>query len=300
MRPDPSQRKPSWIKVRPPSGEAYLSIKKELRERSLYTVCEEARCPNVGECWGSGTATILCLGDTCTRKCGFCSVKTGNPQGWLDPLEPQKVSETIHLMNLKYVVLTTVDRDDLKDFGASQLANIIRTVRGSCPHPPLIEILTGDFRGNFDNLKILCDAKPNVFSHNIETVERLTSMVRDRRASFKQSLEILIKARHHGLLTKSSIMVGLGETLEEILKALQILKNSGVSVVTLGQYLQPTPKHLPVKRYVTPQEFEIYKNEGLKMGFDYVASGPLIRSSYKAGEHFLHQKLKENSDEYRI
>lgn len=287
-------RKPEWLKVRAPAGDNYLAIKATLRERTLFTVCEEARCPNVGECWNSGTATFMLLGDTCTRACRFCAVKTGNPLGRVDEDEPRKLAEAIQLMKLKYAVITTVDRDDLRDGGAAHLARCVRTVREQLATPPVMEMLVGDFQGNQTSVKTLCDSKPDVFAHNVETVPRLTPDVRDRRATFTQSQRVLEYAASLGLLTKSSLMVGMGESHDEILEAMSLLRESGVSILTLGQYLQPSRQHLPVARYVPPSEFDDYRTAGLKMGFEFVASGPLVRSSYKASEQYITRKLKEH------
>jgi lipoic acid synthetase len=278
--------------VRAPAGEAYVRIKETLRSRTLYTVCEEARCPNVAECWASGTATFMLLGDVCTRACQFCAVKTGNPLGKTDVDEPRKLFEAIESMKLKYAVITTVDRDDLADGGAAHLAHCLTYVRTHMEHPPMMEMLTGDFRGNLTSLHTLCNAEPDVFAHNVETVPRLTPEVRDRRATFSQSLQILSEAAKRVAITKSSIMVGMGESGDEVLEAMGQLRSAGVSILTLGQYLQPTAKHRPVARYVTPEEFDEYKKCGEQMGFDYIASGPLVRSSYKAAEQFIYRKIK--------
>ncbi len=288
----PSGRKPAWLRVRAPGGESYLRIKEELRARNLHTVCEEARCPNIGECWAGGTATFMLLGDTCTRACAFCAVKTGNPKGRVDADEPRKLADAVVGLGLQYVVLTTVDRDDLPDGGAAHYAATVRAIKER-DRDILVEVLTGDFQGNRDALAIVLDAAPDVFAHNVEAVERLTPAVRDRRASYRQSLEVLRAAkelapeRH----TKSSLMLGVGETDDEIVDAMSDLRDVRVDLLTLGQYLRPTPRHLPVERYVEPASFDRLREEGLQMGFLYVAAGPLVRSSYRAGEHFLREVL---------
>jgi lipoic acid synthetase len=281
--------KPPWLKVRAPSGENYLKIKEMMRERKLATVCEEAHCPNLGECWGGGTATIMVMGDTCTRGCRFCNVKTLKKPAPLDPLEPENVAKSLEDMNLTYVVITTVDRDDLLDQGANHFANIIREVKARNPRLR-IETLAGDFQGREDLQKILLDsAGIDVFAHNIETIERLTPSVRDRRATYRQSLDVLASAKRQrpGIVTKTSIMVGLGETEEEVMQAMRDCLAAGVEIFTLGQYLQPSSWHLPVYEYVTPEQFARYEKVGLELGFRYVASGPLVRSSYRAGEFFI-------------
>jgi len=281
--------KPSWLKVRAPSGEKYLKIKEMMRDRKLATVCEEAHCPNLGECWGGGTATIMVMGDTCTRGCKFCNVKTAKKPANLDPLEPESVAKSLQDMGLSYVVITTVDRDDLEDQGAGHFANIIRAVK--VKNPKLrIETLAGDFQGRVDLQKILLDSNGiDVFAHNIETVERLTKGVRDRRATYRQSLDVLRSAKLNkpGIVTKTSIMLGLGETREEVIQAMKDCLAAGVEIFTLGQYLQPSQWHLEVKEFVTPEQFKEYEKLGLELGFKYVASGPLVRSSYRAGEFFI-------------
>lgn len=283
-----TQKKPEWLRVRAPSGENYRSLKERLRSRTLYTVCEEAHCPNIGECWSGGTATIMVMGDTCTRGCRFCNVKTGIPKVGLDPLEPHKVAKTVEEMNLEYVVITTVDRDELPDQGAAHFANIVREVKRRTPHV-LVETLAGDFRGVPELTHTLVDSGLDVYSHNIETTERLTPKVRDRRAGYRQTLDVLCEVKRYrpGLVTKSSIMVGLGETKDEVLQTMRDVRATGAEIFTLGQYLRPTRRHLPVERYVTPQEFREYEAAGLELGFAFVASGPLVRSSYRAGEFFL-------------
>jgi lipoic acid synthetase len=283
------RQKPAWLKVRAPSGENYLRLKEMMRERKLATVCEEAHCPNLGECWGGGTATIMVMGDTCTRGCKFCNVKTARRPGALDALEPVNVAKSLEDMNLSYVVITTVDRDDLEDQGASHFAEIIRQVKRKNPKLR-IETLAGDFQGREDLQKILLDSGGiDVFAHNIETVERLTPSVRDKRANYKQSLAVLASAKRQrpGIVTKTSIMLGLGETEEEVVQTMRDCLAAGVEIYTLGQYLQPSSWHLPVKEFVTPEQFKKYERIGLELGFRYVASGPLVRSSYRAGEFFI-------------
>ena len=285
--------KPPWLKMRLPTGETVANLRNSLRERGLYTVCEEARCPNLGECWAGGTATIMLMGDVCTRGCRFCAVKSGNPRGWLDADEPAKVARYAEVPGLKYLVLTSVDRDDLPDLGAGHYAATIRAlkaVRGSL----LVEALTPDFQGRAECVQEIVDSGVDVFAHNIETVERLHRRVRDARAGYAQTLSVLAEAKRHAtatgraLFTKSSIMLGLGETDQEIRITLSDLRAAGVDVVTLGQYLRPTSWHLPVERYVHPDEFDAWKRvaEG-EFGFRHCSSGPLVRSSYKAAEHFV-------------
>ena len=283
-----TEKKPEWLRVRAPSGDNYRSLKERLRTRTLYTVCEEAHCPNIGECWSGGTATIMVMGDTCTRGCRFCNVKTGIPKTALDPAEPEKVAKTVQEMNLEYVVITTVDRDELPDQGAAHFANVVRAVKQLNPRV-LVETLAGDFRGTPELTHLLVDSGIDVYSHNIETVESLTPKVRDRRASYRQSLDVLREVKRHNprMVTKSSIMVGLGETREEVLQTMRDVRDTGAEIFTVGQYLRPTRRHLAVERYVTPDEFQEYEAEGLKMGYAFVASGPLVRSSYRAGEFFL-------------
>ena len=284
--------KPSWLKVRMPSGERYQHIKARLRQLGLSTVCEEARCPNIGECWGGGTATIMVMGDTCTRGCKFCHVKTGNPRGWLDADEPAKVAMMTAEMGLDYVVITSVDRDDLPDGGAGHFAAVIRACHERSPEM-LVEVLIPDFRGDEGQLATVMAAAPDVLAHNIETVARLTPQVRDPRATYHQSLHLLdrAKAMAPGRFTKSSIMLGLGETDDEVRQALRDLREHHCDIVTFGQYLQPSPKHLPVQDFITPAAFARWQTEAEELGFLYVASGPLVRSSYRAGELFIKGKL---------
>lgn len=288
--------KPNWLKVKAPGGERYTKLKKTLRELDLYTVCEEARCPNVGECWGAGTATVMLLGHTCTRGCRFCAVTTGNPRGAYDPREPEHVARAISQLELKYVVLTMVDRDDLLDGGADLVAQTVRALRRYSPEL-LVETLVGDFNGRKQDIAHLVSSGPDVFAHNIEVSRRLTPRIRDARCSYDQSLDVLrhAKACAPQRLTKSSIMVGIGETDEEVVETLRDLKDAGVDVVTLGQYLRPTPKHAAVDRYVEPERFAEWERIGLEMGFSYVASGALVRSSYHAAEGFIAARLRPGS-----
>lgn len=275
-----------------PGGEMVHQIKKDLRQKKLYTVCEEAKCPNIGECWRQGTATLMILGDVCTRGCRFCAVGSGNPNGWVDPLEPQKCAETVAAMNLKYVVLTCVDRDDLPDGGADQFAQVIAAIRAERPDC-FIEVLTSDYSGNPDSISHVLKAGPDVFAHNVETVRRLTPTVRDRRAGYDQSLDVLrlVKSLEPNRITKTSLMLGLGETREEVVEAMRDIRDAGVDVLTLGQYLRPSAKQLAVAEYLPPEVFDELGDKARAMGFLYVASGPLVRSSYKAGELFLANHL---------
>lgn len=285
--------KPAWLKVKAPAGDNYTRLKQTLRGLDLYTVCEEARCPNVGECWAAGTATVMVLGHTCTRGCRFCAVTTGNPRGAVDPREPEHVARAIAKLGLRYVVLTMVDRDDLLDGGAGHVA---RTIQGLQEHQPdlLVEALVGDFRGRKEDVDVVLSAAPHVFAHNIEVVRRLTPLIRDQRCSYDLSLGVLAhaKARAPERFVKSSIMVGIGENDDEVLETMADLRRAGVDIVTLGQYLRPTPKHAPVRRFVEPEQFAVYEREGLQMGFAYVASGPLVRSSYHAAEGFVQARLR--------
>lgn len=281
-------KKPEWLKVRAPTGENYSRIKDMLGELKLATVCQEAKCPNMGECWSSGTATIMIMGEVCTRGCRFCNVKTGNPKGVIDPFEPEKVAYSISQMKLEYVVITSVDRDDLEDQGSEHFARTVRTIKKLDSHV-IVEILTPDFRGERALVDHLVEAKPDVFAHNIETVERLTPSVRDPRATYRQSLAVLkmVKEKDPTRYTKSSLMLGLGETDEEIEQALRDLREVGCDVVTFGQYLQPAARHLKVVEFITPEKFAYWQKRAEEMGFLYVASGPLVRSSYRAGEFFM-------------
>lgn len=286
-------RKPEWLKVRLPGGENYARLKGLLRELNLHTVCEEAQCPNIGECWGGGTATIMLLGDTCTRGCRFCAVKTGNPAKVVDYGEPERVAKAIAKSGLNYLVITMVNRDDLPDGGAAIVAQTIREIKTRAPQI-LVEMLISDFEGNPEALAEVIEAKPDVLAHNVEVVERLTPLVRDKRASYRQSLHVLkmMKELNPSLFSKSSLMVGIGETDEEVFQSLRDLRAAGVDFVTIGQYLRPTEWHLEVKEYVPPSRFEAYKRLGEELGFRYVASGPLVRSSYRAGEFFVETLIR--------
>lgn len=294
----PRLPKPDWLKVRAPSGENYARIKEMLGELKLATVCQEAKCPNMGECWSGGTATFMLMGEVCTRGCKFCNVKTGNPRGALDPLEPEKVGYSIAQMDLEYVVITSVDRDDLPDQGAGHFARTIRTIKTLDPEL-IVEILTPDFRGQEDLIVQLVESKPDVFAHNVETVERLQKKVRDPRANYKQSLGVLETVKKHDptRYTKTSLMLGLSETDEEVLQTLKDLRRIECDIVTFGQYLQPTERHLNVESYVTPEKFKEWQSIAEGMGFLYVASGPLVRSSYRAGEFFMKGVLNKQSKE---
>jgi len=290
--------KPPWLRVRAPGGQRYTELKAVFRKLDLHTVCEEARCPNVGECWSEGTATVMLLGDTCTRGCRFCAVTTGNPRGAVDVREPEHVARALSQMPLKYVVMTMVDRDDLLDGGASHLARTVRRLKELRPEMR-IETLVGDFGGHLDDVDTTADAGPDVWAHNIEVVRRLQRTIRDVRCSYEQSLKVLERAKQRaapGTVTKSSIMVGIGETDDEVIEAMSDLRAVGVDVLTLGQYLRPTPRHAPVERYVEPLVFDEFANEGKAMGFAFVAAGPLVRSSYKAAEVFLSSRPREISN----
>jgi lipoic acid synthetase len=281
--PIPTLRKPPWLRVSIPSGKGYESVRRTVTEHRLATVCEESHCPNIGECWSAGTATIMLMGSTCTRACRFCSVDTGNPKGWLDPEEPDNAAKSVALMGLKYVVITSVDRDDLADGGAAHYAASIRAIKRLNPQTA-VEALTPDFSGSEVAIEQVVTAGLEVFAQNLETVERLTETVRDPRAGYQQTLDVLSfgKQTSPGILTKSSLMLGLGETDGEIETAMDDLRAQDVDVLTLGQYLRPTRNHLPVARWVHPEEFEHYRQWGLERGFREVASGPLVRSSYRA------------------
>lgn len=285
---EPRLRKPEWIRVRLPSGEVFAEVSRAMRRRMLHTVCEEALCPNIAECWGGGTATIMILGDVCTRGCRFCAVKTGRPGGLLDYTEPERVGLAVRDLSLRYVVITSVCRDDLEDGGASIFAETIRAIKARSPST-LVEALIPDFDARPDCIRRVVEARPAVIGHNIETVRRLTPMVRDPRAGYEKSLMTLRIAKSLGgsIYTKSSIMVGLGEKREEVAETMRDLRSAGVDILTIGQYLQPTRSHIPVKEYVHPSVFESYRRMGEEAGFLYVASGPLVRSSYRAAELFI-------------
>jgi lipoyl synthase len=280
-------KKPVWLRVRAPSGENYTKVKQSLRSLELHTVCEEARCPNISECWGTGTATIMIMGDICTRGCRFCAVTSGKPF-LLDASEPERVAKAIKEWGLRYVVITSVCRDDLEDGGAEHIAKTIKAIKLLCPKI-IVESLIPDFRGNVDSIKKVVNSQPRVISHNTETVVRLSPKVRDARASYEQSLWLLkkIKDMNSMIYTKSSIMLGLGETEEEIIQTIRDLRSVGVNILTMGQYLQPTLKHLPVVEYITPEKFNWLREIAEQMGFIYVAAGPLVRSSYRAAEFFI-------------
>lgn len=280
-------RKPEWLRARLPSGAGYEAVKRNVREHRLSTVCEDAMCPNIGECWNNGTATIMLMGSVCTRACRFCAVDTGNPHGWLDLDEPRQAAESVRLMNLKYVVLTSVDRDDLADGGAAHYAACIREIKKVNP-TTAVEALTPDFKGVPEHVATVVDSGLEVFAQNIETVRRLTHPVRDPRAGYEQTLAVLAFAKQHrpDVLTKTSLMLGLGEADEEIAETMDDLRAIGVDIVTLGQYLRPTVNHLPVVRYVPPADFARYRDWGLEKGFLECVSGPLVRSSYRADRVF--------------
>jgi len=279
--------KPSWLKAQLPTGETYQNVKSIVESNSLSTVCEESHCPNIGECWNNGTATIMIMGSVCTRACKFCAVDTGNPKGYLDPNEPSLSANAVKLMDLDYVVITSVDRDDLSDGGANHYAQCIREIKKINPSTA-VEALTPDFNAKLDDIKKVATSGLDVFAQNMETVKRLTKKVRDPRAGYQKTLDVLstVKEISPFVLTKSSIMLGLGETETEVITAMKDLKKSQVDILTLGQYLSPTRYHLPVERFVHPGEFEFFRDQGLKMGFTEVVSGPLVRSSYRADKVF--------------
>jgi lipoic acid synthetase len=288
--------KPAWLTVNHPRGQPYDDLKELFGTLNLHTVCQEAYCPNVHECWGGGTATLMLMGDVCSRACRFCMVTPGKPQGILDPLEPENVAFALAQMRLTYVVLTSVDRDDLPDGGASHFARTIKLVKESNPGT-LVEVLIPDFQGEIADLKLVVDARPDVIAHNIETTLSLTPSVRDPRAHYWQSLSVLrnVKKLSRHVYTKSSIMVGLGETEEEMTQTMVHLRQAGVDFLTVGQYLRPSPRHLMVVEYVKPEQFERYRAIGEGLGFRYVASGPLVRSSYRAGEFFIRTAIEEDA-----
>ncbi|MFT5353494.1 MAG: lipoic acid synthetase [Polyangiales bacterium] len=287
-------RKPKWLRVRLPNEEGqkrFESLRHQLEGLDLNTVCQEAGCPNIFECWSQGTATIMILGETCTRGCRFCSVNTGNPKGVVDPREPENTALALAKMDLAYVVMTMVNRDDLLDGGAAHVSQTVQRIKHHSPEL-LVEVLLGDFAGRRRDVEtVVREGRPDVFAHNVEVPPRLQKTIRDPRCSWDRSADVLRWAKEAGAVTKSSLMVGLGETEEETLEAMQLLRDAEVDVVTLGQYLQPTKKHAEIERYVTPEEFERYRVAGEGMGFRFVASGPLVRSSYRAAEAFLHGAL---------
>ena len=277
-------KKPKWLRVKLPIGENYRKVRSLVDEHKLHTICESGSCPNMGECWGEGTATFMILGNICTRSCGFCAVKTGKPEE-VDAYEPGKVANSVKIMKVKHAVITSVDRDDLKDGGSEIWAQTVRAIRKQSPGTTL-ETLIPDFAGKWENLQVIIDVAPEIVSHNLETVRRLTKQVRIQ-AKYDRSLELLFRLKKGGMHTKSGHMLGLGESEQEILETMQDLRNVGVEVLTLGQYLQPTLKHLPVVEFINPEKFEYYKIKGLEMGFRYVESGPLVRSSYHAEKHLF-------------
>lgn len=277
-------QKPSWLRVKLPIGAEYTKVRNIVESHKLHTICESGNCPNMGECWGAGTATFMILGNVCTRSCGFCAVATGRPSA-VDLQEPMNVAKSVQLMNVKHCVLTSVDRDDLKDGGSEIWAATIKAVRQLNPETTM-ETLIPDFQGKWENLQRIIDVRPEIVSHNLETVRRLTKQVRIQ-AKYDRSLEVLKRLKEAGLKTKSGIMLGLGESEEEILETMDDLRTAGVDILTLGQYLQPTKNHLPVQEWITPERFAKYKEIGLEKGFKYVESGPLVRSSYHAEKHLF-------------
>jgi len=277
-------KKPNWLRVKLPIGENYKKVRALVDEHKLHTICESGSCPNMGECWGEGTATFMILGNICTRSCGFCAVQTGRPDE-VDEFEPGKVAHSIKTMQIKHAVITSVDRDDLKDGGAGIWVQTVRAVRHQSPGTTM-ETLIPDFAGKWENLQQIIDVAPEIVSHNLETVRRLTKQVRIQ-AKYDRSLEVLFRLKKGGMRTKSGVMLGLGETDEEVIETMEDLRAVGVDILTLGQYLQPTPKHLPIVEFVTPERFDKYRELGMKMGFRFVESGPLVRSSYHAEKHIF-------------
>ena len=281
---DTRLKKPKWLRVKLPTGENYRKVRGLVDEHKLHTICESGSCPNMGECWGEGTATFMILGNICTRSCGFCAVQTGRPEE-VDEFEPGRVANSVKLMGVKHAVITSVDRDDLKDGGANIWAQTVRSIRQQSPTTTL-ETLIPDFAGKWENLQVIIDVAPEIVSHNLETVRRLTKQVRIQ-AKYDRSLEVLFRLKKGGMRTKSGVMLGLGESEEEVLETMDDLRRVGVDILTLGQYLQPTIKHLPVSEFITPEQFDKYKQIGREMGFRYVESGPLVRSSYHAEKHLF-------------
>ncbi|MFN5032780.1 MAG: lipoyl synthase [Flavobacteriia bacterium] len=277
-------KKPKWLRVKLPTGENYKKVRSLVDQHKLHTICESGSCPNMGECWGEGTATFMILGNICTRSCGFCAVKTGRPDD-VDVFEPGKVAHSVKTMGIKHAVITSVDRDDLKDGGSEIWVQTVKAVRQQSPGTTM-ETLIPDFAGNWENLQQIIDVAPEIVSHNLETVRRLTKQVRIQ-AKYDRSLEVLFRLKKGGMRTKSGVMLGLGESEEEVIETMQDLRSVQVDILTLGQYLQPTPKHLPVAEFITPEKFQEYKELGMKMGFRYVESGPLVRSSYHAEKHLF-------------
>jgi lipoic acid synthetase len=277
-------KKPNWLRVKLPTGENYKKVRGLVDQHKLHTICESGSCPNMGECWGEGTATFMILGNICTRSCGFCAVQTGKPDE-VDEFEPGRVANSVKIMGVKHAVITSVDRDDLKDGGAAIWVQTVRAIRKQSPGTTL-ETLIPDFAGKWDNLQPIIDVAPEIVSHNLETVRRLTKQVRIQ-AKYDRSLEVLFRLKKGGMRTKSGVMLGLGESENEVLETMDDLRQVGVDILTLGQYLQPTFKHLPVAEFITPEQFDKYRDLGLKMGFRYVESGPLVRSSYHAEKHLF-------------
>lgn len=277
-------KKPSWLKVKLPTGESYKKVRSLVSEHNLHTICESGNCPNMGECWGAGTATFMILGNVCTRSCDFCAVSTGKPDE-VDVFEPARVANSVKLMNVKHAVITSVDRDDLQDGGSEMWVKTVKAIRRKSPETTL-ETLIPDFAGKWENLQRIIDVAPEIVSHNIETVRRLTKKIRIQ-AKYNRSLELLLRLKKGGMKTKSGLMLGLGETEEEVVETMQDLRYVEVDILTLGQYLQPTPKHAEVKDFITPEKFEEFQKLGIEMGFRFVESGPLVRSSYHAEKHLF-------------
>ena len=277
-------KKPSWLKVKLPTGESYKKVRNMVSEHKLHTICESGNCPNMGECWGAGTATFMILGNVCTRSCDFCAVSTGKPEE-VDVFEPARVAKSVKLMNVKHAVITSVDRDDLQDGGADMWVKTVSAIRRKSPETTL-ETLIPDFAGKWENLQKIIEVAPEIVSHNIETVRRLTKKIRIQ-AKYNRSLELLLRLKKGGMKTKSGLMLGLGETEEEVFETMQDLRSVEVDILTLGQYLQPTPKHAEVKDFITPEKFDEYQKLGIEMGFRFVESGPLVRSSYHAEKHLF-------------
>jgi lipoic acid synthetase len=277
-------KKPKWLRVKLPTGENFKKVRSLVDEHKLHTICESGSCPNMGECWGEGTATFMILGNICTRSCGFCAVKTGRPED-VDVYEPGKVANSVKIMGIKHAVITSVDRDDLKDGGSEIWVQTVKAIRHQSPGTTM-ETLIPDFAGNWENLQRIIDVAPEIVSHNLETVRRLTKQVRIQ-AKYDRSLEVLFRLKKGGMRTKSGVMLGLGETEAEVVETMEDLRSVNVDILTLGQYLQPTTRHLPVQEFITPEQFDIYKELGMKMGFRFVESGPLVRSSYHAEKHLF-------------
>lgn len=281
---DSRMKKPKWLRVKLPTGENFKKVRSLVDEHKLHTICESGSCPNMGECWGEGTATFMILGNICTRSCGFCAVKTGRPDD-VDIYEPGKVANSVKIMGIKHAVITSVDRDDLKDGGSEIWVQTVKAIRHQSPGTTM-ETLIPDFAGNWENLQRIIEVAPEIVSHNLETVRRLTKQVRIQ-AKYDRSLEVLFRLKKGGMRTKSGVMLGLGETEAEVIETMEDLRSVNVDILTLGQYLQPTTRHLPVQEFITPEQFDIYKELGMKMGFRFVESGPLVRSSYHAEKHLF-------------